>query len=131
MNGDWITIETRDGSTVFAPGEVIGGTVSWHLQGAESLELRLLWYTEGKGDQDSRVVTTVGLGNPGENEVRPFNIRLPEGPFSFSGKLISLVWALEAVAAPGSRAARLEITVSPDRREILLPSAAGAHAGPG
>jgi hypothetical protein len=128
MNGDWITLETRDGSTAFAPGEVIAGTVSWHLQGAESLELRLLWYTQGKGDQDSRLVTTVELANPGKNEVRPFNIRLPEGPFSFSGKLISLVWALEAVAAPGSRAERLEITVSPTREEILLP---GSHAGPG
>jgi hypothetical protein len=128
VNGDWITIETRDGATVFAPGEVIAGTVSWHLAGAQSIELRLLWYTEGKGDQDSRLVTTVELGHPGGNEVRPFNIRLPEGPFSFSGKLISLLWALEAVAAPGSRAARLEITVSPTRREILLP---GAHAGPG
>jgi hypothetical protein len=74
------------------------------------------------------VVTAVSLSNPGENEVRPFNIRLPEGPFSFSGKLISLVWAMEAVAEPGSRAERLEITVSPDRREILLP---GAHAGAG
>jgi hypothetical protein len=128
VTGDWITIETRDGSTAFAPGEVVSGTVSWHLEGVESLELRLLWYTQGKGDQDSRLVTTVALASPGENEVRPFDIRLPEGPFSFSGKLISLVWALEAVAAPGSRAERLEITVSPTRGEILLP---GSHAGPG
>lgn len=126
---DWITLETRDGSTVFAPGDVIAGTVSWHLDGAKSVELRLLWYTQGKGDQDSRLVSTVELANPGANEVRPFNIRLPQGPFSFSGKLISLVWALEAVAAPGSRAQRLEITVSPTGKEILLGS--GAHAGPG
>ena len=131
MNGDWITIETRDGAAVFAPGEVISGTVSWHLEGAKSVELRLLWYTEGKGDRDSRLVTTVELAHPGENEVRPFNLRLPEGPFSFSGKLISLVWTLEAVAAPGSRAAHLDITVSPTGREILLPSVAGTHAGPG
>lgn len=125
---DWITLETRDGSTAFAPGEEIEGTVSWHLEGAKSLEVRLLWFTKGKGDQDSRLVATVPLPDPGKNEVRPFNIRLPEGPFSFSGKLISLVWALEAVAAPGSRTERLEITVSPTRGEILLP---GSHAGPG
>ena len=129
MNGDWITLETRDGSTVFAPGEEIEGTVSWHLPGAKSLEVRLLWFTQGKGEQDSRLVATVPLPNPGENEVRPFRIRLPEGPFSFSGRLISLVWALEAVAAPGSRAQRLEITVSPTKREILLPTLPNAGTG--
>jgi hypothetical protein len=57
---------------------------------------------------------------------RSFSLQLPEGPYSFSGKLISLAWALELVAEPGSRASRIEITVSPTRREILItPTAAG------
>ena len=82
----------------------------------QSVELRLLWYTQGKGDQDVAAGRPPWrCANPGEDEIRPFDIRLPEGPFSFSGKLISLVWALEAVAEPGSRAERLEITVSPTR----------------
>jgi hypothetical protein len=128
---EWMRIETRDGVNAFLPGETVEGTVGWHCDvPAKSVELRLLWYTEGKGDQDVTVVESVPLPNPGRDEVRPFQIRLPAGPFSFSGRLISLVWALEAVAEPGSRAERLPITVSPTRQEILLSSGV-AVAGPG
>jgi hypothetical protein len=128
---EWIRIETRDGVNAFLPGETVEGTVGWHFDvPAKSVELRLLWYTEGKGDQDVTVVESVPLPNPGRDEVRQFQIRLPAGPFSFSGRLISLVWALEAVAEPGSRAERLPITVSPTRQEILLSSGV-AVAGPG
>ena len=128
---DWIRVETRDGSTALLPGETVEGTVAWHFDApATSVELRLLWYTEGKGDQDVGIVETVPFANPGVDEIRPFRVRLPQGPFSFSGKLISLVWALEAVAEPGARAERLGLTVSPTRREILLPSG-GAVAGAG
>jgi hypothetical protein len=128
---DWLRIETRDGVTAFLPGETVEGTVGWHFDApARSVELRLLWYTEGKGDQDVGVVESVPLANPGTDEVRPFRLRLPAGPYSFSGRLISLVWALEAVAEPGARAERLPITVSPTRRELLL-SAGADVAGPG
>jgi len=123
VNGDWITLETRDGSTAFEPGEEIEGTVSWQLAKVREIELRLIWFTAGKGEQDSRLVATVPFPNPGEHEVRRFRLRLPDGPFSFSGKLISLDWALEAVA--GSRAERLPITLAPGRREIRLDGDAG------
>ena len=128
---EWMRIETRDGVTAFLPGETVEGTVGWHFATpARSVELRLLWYTQGKGDQDIGVVASVPLPNPGTDEVRPFQIRLPAGPYSFSGYLISLVWALEAVAEPGSRAERLPITISPTRQELLLSSGVDV-AGPG
>jgi hypothetical protein len=121
---DWITIETRDGSTRFEPGETVEGTVAWRLSPPpRSVEVRLLWYTQGKGDQDVVIVESEPFATPGAEDRRGFVFRVPEGPFSFSGKLISLEWALEAVAEPRSRAQRLAITVSPTRREILL------HAG--
>jgi hypothetical protein len=118
---EWIQVETRDGATAFAPGEVVEGTASWQFEKpAESVELRLFWYTQGKGDQDVGVVATVSFPEPALQDRRGFRIPLPAGPCSFSGKLISLIWALEVVAEPGSRAGRLEIIVSPTRREILL-----------
>jgi hypothetical protein len=118
---EWMQVETRDGATAFAPGEAVEGTVSWQLEKpAQSVELRLFWYTQGKGDQDVGVVSTVPFPEPALQDRRGFRISLPLGPYSFSGKLISLLWALEVVAEPGSRAGRLEITVSPSRREILL-----------
>jgi hypothetical protein len=127
---EWMRIETRDGLTAFLPGETVEGTLGWHFDGpARSVELRLFWYTEGKGDQDVGVVAAAPYGNPGTEGIREFRFRLPEGPYSFSGKLISLCWALEAVAEPGPRAERLPITVSPTRQEIVLPSG-GAVAGP-
>jgi len=99
----------------------VEGTVSWRLdQPAETVELRLFWYTQGKGDQDVGVVAAVPFASPGLADRRPFRVRIPEGPYSFSGKLISLLWALEAVVEPGARAYRIEITVSPTRREILI-----------
>jgi hypothetical protein len=118
---EWMRIETGDGTTAFAPGEVMEGTASWQLEKpAQTVELRLFWYTRGKGDQDVGVVSTVPFPEPGLTDSRGFRIPLPAGPYSFSGKLISLLWALEVVAEPGSRAGRLEIIVSPTRREILL-----------
>lgn len=118
---EWMRIETRDGTTAFTPGEVVEGTASWQLERpAQTVELRLFWYTQGKGDQDVGVVSTIPFPEPALADSRGFRIPLPAGPFSFSGKLISLLWALEVVAEPGSRAGRLEIIVSPTRREILL-----------
>ena len=119
-----LAIEIQNGANAFLPGETVEGTVSWQLgQPAPpviTVELRLFWYTQGKGDQDVGVVFAVPFANPGLQGSRAFRISLPDGPFSFSGKLISLVWALELVAEPGSRASRTEITVSPTRMEILI-----------
>ena len=116
-----LAIEIQNGANAFLPGETVEGTVFWQLdQPAQTVELRLFWYTQGKGDQDVGVVSTMPFGNPGLQDRRVFRVSLPEGPFSFSGKLISLAWALELVVEPGSRASRTEITVSPTRMEILL-----------
>ncbi len=116
-----IQIETRDGATAFAPGETVEGTASWQLETpARTVELRLFWYTQGKGDQDVGVVATVPFPEPALRDRRGFRIPLPAGPYSFSGKLISLLWALEVVAEPGARAGRIEIVVSPSRREVVL-----------
>ena len=120
----WIQIETEAGANAFLPGETIKGTVSWQLDPPlTNVELRLIWYTEGKGDQDLQIVEATEFQTPGIVDRRGFTVRLPDGPYSFSGKLISVLWALEVVAQPQDRAGRLPITVSPTRREIVLPQA--------
>jgi hypothetical protein len=117
-----IQIETEGGANAFLPGETIAGTVSWQLEPPlESVELRLVWYTEGKGDQDLEIVETAAFPTPGIVDRRSFTLHLPDGPYSFSGKLISVLWTLEVVVQPNDRAERLPITVSPARREIVLP----------
>jgi hypothetical protein len=118
---DWIQVETVDGRVSFLPGETVEGVASWHLDAPpQSIELRLFWYTEGKGDQDVQIVETVSFDQPGTDDRRAFRVRLPAGPYSFSGKLISLSWAFEVVAEPGARAGRCPLVISPAGREILL-----------
>ena len=120
---EWIKIETAENRT-FLPGERVPGTVSWELaEDPASVELRLFWYTAGKGDQDIGVVETVPFDGPGARDRRTFEVRLPWEPYSFSGTLISLIWALEAVVEPGARAERLLLIVSPSGSEILLSAA--------
>ena len=121
VNPGFILVETHDGRTSFRPGETVEGTVRWQLpEPPEAIELHLLWSTAGKGDQDLEVVETVPFDNPGAQDRRTFRVRLPEGPFSFSGKLITLTWALEAVAQPGDRAAHIQLVVSPTSEELRL-----------
>lgn len=116
-----IEVSTRDGRYFFRPGETIEGTVSWRFDEApRSVELRLFWYTEGKGDQDVEIAATFPFEAPGAEDRRGFRLEAPAEPWSFSGKLISLTWALEAVAEPGAKAARTEILLSPTGSEILL-----------
>ena len=129
----WLRIETRDGVTAFRPGDEVEGTVRWRLdQPPRSLELRLFWYTQGKGDQDVGVVENLPLAEPGLEGSRSFLFHLPAGPFSFSGKLISLLWAIEAVSetGAGTQAERCEIIVSPTGREILLQPQAPSTGAP-
>lgn len=116
-----IQVQIRDGYTAFHPGDVVEGTVLWQLEpGPAEIEARLFWYTTGKGDQDIGIVETLPFANPGPTDRRQFRFHLPAGPYSFSGKLISLEWAVEVVAQPGDVAGRAEFTLSPTGDEIRL-----------
>lgn len=122
---DKLSIVLHDDKTAFAPRETVRGTMHWNLDGnPHRIELSLFWYTSGKGTRDVGVIQTVPLDNPGGLGSKEFSFTLPEGPYSFSGRLISLIWALELTASGGSETVRKEITVSPTSREILLTSVA-------
>ena len=116
-----LDVKTLGGKTAFAPGGRIEGSASWYFdEGVKTLELRLFWYTEGRGQQDVEMVGLSCFEAPQPQESRSFSFRLPESPFSFSGSLITLNWSLELVAQPSGEAARLGITVSPTGRPISL-----------
>jgi hypothetical protein len=114
-----LTIQTRDGGTWFKPGEAIEGTVSWHLdEDAEAVEVRLFWYTRGKGSQDVEIVATRQIPRPESSGTRPFAFEVPRGPYSFSGKLITLAWAIELVVQPSGATERLDLKIGPQPVEI-------------
>lgn len=118
---DMLTIRTDGGRTWFRPGEVIEGDVSWLLDtDAEDLEIRLFWYTSGKGTRDVEIVDSSRIAVPGQSDNRSFHLQAPDGPYSFSGKLITLSWALELVVEPGGASERLDLVIGPQPIEVQL-----------
>jgi hypothetical protein len=119
--GEQIEIQLDGRRDLYVPGETIAGIASWQLDApADAMEVRLFWYTRGKGTQDVHVVKAQQLDAAGVRGRRAFRFVLPEEPYSFSGKLVSLIWALEAVAQPGERVGRQELVVGPGGREVVL-----------
>jgi len=116
-----LTLQTTDGGTWFKPGELVEGRGSWYLdEEAEAIEVRLFWHTTGKGTQDVGIVHTLRIDGPDTSGHRDFSIRVPEGPYSFSGKLITLAWALELIALPSGETERLDLVIGPRPVEVSL-----------
>ncbi|MDB6015772.1 MAG: hypothetical protein JWR19_261 [Pedosphaera sp.] len=125
-----LKIDISQVRTAFQPGEELMGTASWKLdQPPRAVELRLFWFTRGKGTEDAGMVETVRFDRPASQEMRPFRFKLPDAPYSFSGTLISLIWALELVAEPSKAVARVEIVVAPDGQEVRLDSVPESETG--
>ncbi len=116
-----LRVEIESGKRNFSPGDSIAGVASWQVDRApSSAELRLFWYTQGKGTQDVGVVNTMTLNTPGLQDRRDFRLPLPPEPYSCSGKLVSIVWAIELILEPGRRAARAEFVMGPSGAEVVL-----------
>ena len=125
-----LSIELKEDRNGFEPGERLQGSVSWSMDPApQRAELRLFWFTRGKGTEDAGVVQTIHFDRPAPYETRSFDLTLPQAPYSFSGTLISLVWALELVVYPAKQVVRREIEMGPGRREVKLPSVASESPG--
>ncbi len=117
-----LSLRTADGRTWFRPGEVIDGEAAWQLaEDAEAVDIRLFWYTSGKGTRDVEIVDSLRTAHAGASGGRAFRLRVPDGPYSFSGTLITLSWAIELVVEPGSATERLDLVVSPRPVEVQLP----------
>lgn len=116
-----LTLKLSDDRRELTPGERIAGSISWRLdRSAKAIEVRLFWYTVGKGTQDVGIVDLRRIESPAMAGNESFAFTLPAGPYSFSGKLITLRWSVEAVLLPGNEAATEELSLSPQGREILL-----------
>lgn len=114
----------------FLPGESLSGRVSWRLEDdAEAIELRLFWFTSGKGTEDVAIVESVRIEAAGKAGNREFSFSLPTGPYSFSGSLITLSWALELVALPEGATERIEFVMAPTPVEVRLESLGRAPLG--
>jgi len=120
-----ITITLSQTPAGYAPGESIAGVVEWTELSAKTnrFEIRLIWNTEGKGDTDVQVIDTINESLPPTSGTTRLDFIAPTRPFSFSGKLISLTWAVEVIEFPGflsHNGAKKTLTISSDRNEIML-----------
>ncbi len=110
----------------FVPRDQLRGSVEWSdMPGSPSLaELRLFHFTSGKGTRDLEVVEILEFETPLANDRRDYDFTLPDSPPSFSGKLITLTWALDLVVETGDGdeefSERLEFQLSPNGSEIDL-----------
>lgn len=110
-----------DGRSAFAPGQAITGQVRWQLDQAPAwIELRLFWYTQGKGTQDVGVALRERYDHPQMSDTRSFNLAAPAQPPSCSGRLVSVCWALELVSSDDQHVPRIDLVIGPEAREIHL-----------
>ena len=110
--------------------EPITGELIWNEMNVrcDLMELRLLWYTSGKGDRDLEVVAKIAVMKPDASGRQRFHFDPPGGPYSFSGTLISVVWAIEAVTIPLSESQITEFTLAPSGNEIRAGAIPGSNA---
>ncbi|MCX6603535.1 MAG: hypothetical protein NTV52_08075 [Acidobacteria bacterium] len=113
-----ITLQLDHAAT--APGELITGLAQWRLTAPpETLEVRLVWKTAGKGDVDMANVPLLQVplsGHPGQLKI---SFPAPLGPWSYSGSLFSIAWILElTLSTRDGELARSEhpIVIAPHRR---------------
>jgi len=117
-------IDLVDESGRRRPGERVEGVVSWSLDVAPtSVVVALVWHTEGKGTTDTEVVHRTEIDDADAADSRTFSFEIPPSPWSFSGTLISLVWAVELMISrpgQGDLVERRVIVVGPAREEVDL-----------
>ena len=111
-----------DEGTSYEPGSRVSGRVEWRVEGEppDKLLISLLWHTEGKGTEDVEIIEQQDVDHPGLVGQHCFEVQLPSFPWSFSGTLISLIWAIEASLEPGGTVERIDLVSAPGAEEVRL-----------
>ncbi len=118
---DTLQIQLDRSDACYLPGDAITGSVSWDLtSGVQSVSVRLFWRTQGKGTQDLGVAQEITWEQVAIREQRAFTFAGVDGPYSFSGQLISVCWVIEAYTSPGNAQGEQPIVLSPTGAEIRV-----------
>jgi len=116
-----LEITLADGRVAFSPGAEISGHLRWTFDGTPTwVELRLFWYTEGKGTRDVRVVDQKRFTDLDASGGGTFSLRAPAHPPSCSGRLVSIRWALELVSGDDQPVPKIDLVIGPGAKELLL-----------
>lgn len=118
-----LNIQLNSDRNTFVPGQTAEGVISWQLdEKPQRLTLGLHWYTRSMADKRSGMADSIEFKRPGLKGSKAFSLEIPQGPYSFKGRLLSLNWVLELSPSPGIGLASQAITISPTGQEIHLSS---------
>jgi hypothetical protein len=102
VNEPEIAIRLDENDRFFLPGSTLSGEYRIHVaaaQGLYAVEVSVLWYSEGKGDEDLAVhefwrkdADSGKLGDP-ERPDR-FSTTLPQSPLSYDGQIVKIRWCV-------------------------------------
>ena len=88
--------------TFYEPRGEVAGSVEVEVDRdveCRSVWVRLIWYTEGRGDEDvwkrEEIDIFGGRLSPGAPIRSEFSFWLPRDPWSYAGQYVSIVWAIE------------------------------------
>lgn len=115
-----INIQLDNAESIYRPGDTISGSVEWSEEAGDSLEVRLIWFTRGKGDRDFELVAAQTVTSFGSSGSERFQFPAPHRPQSFAGKLILLQWAIEAIVFPNQNSKLQNLTISSTGKEIEI-----------
>jgi len=106
MSDPSVGIRLDGNGRIYRPGESMSGEY-WlenvHPGEIKAIELSILWYTEGKGDEDFGVheFRRATLDDRGRSDSRysnQFRVVLPRSPLSYEGQIVKLRWCVRVRA---------------------------------
>jgi hypothetical protein len=97
-----VSIKIDNRQAAHSPGDTLSGEYQIDaVEAAElsAVELSVLWYTEGKGDEDLGVHHFERRTDEDDDatpltELRKFSVTLPNSPLSYEGVLIKVRWCV-------------------------------------
>lgn len=102
MNEPAIIIRLDCNGRTYQPGDTLSG--EYRLDGVASdeltaVEISVLWYTEGKGEEDLAVHEfwrhdAAGGDWPGSRRPERFSTTLPPSPLSYEGQIVKIRWCV-------------------------------------
>ena len=86
-----LNIQLNSDRNTFVPGQTAEGTISWQFdEEPQKLTLALHWYTRSMAGRQSGMADCIEFERPGLNGSKAFSLKIPQGPYSFKGQLLSL-----------------------------------------